>query len=242
MKRITDLVFAVPLLLLFSPVLLLFVILVWFQDFKSPIYAPLRVGKNGVQFRMFKIRSMIVNADASKVDSTSANDTRITKVGSWIRKFKIDELTQLVNVILGDMSLVGPRPNVERECKLYTDEELGLLEICPGITDISSIVFSDEGAILSQYDDPDLAYNQFIRPGKSRLGLLYVKKRSFWLDLRILVITATSILSRKKALSLISKLVASITDDVSLVLLSSRESELVATPPPGARTIVKSRN
>ena len=119
---------------------------------------------------------------------------------------------------------------------------MGLLEICPGITDISSIVFSDEGAILAKYDDPDLAYNQFIRPGKSRLGLLYVKNRSFWLDLRILVITATSILSRKKALSLISKLVASITDDMSLVLLSSRESELVATPPPGARTIVKSRH
>ena len=111
---------------------------------------------------------MIINADSSGVDSTSATDSRITSIGHVIRRFKLDELTQLWNVFLGDMSLVGPRPNVRKETDLYTIPEKLLLTVRPGITDISSIIFSDEGDILANKKDPDLAYNQLIRPWKSR--------------------------------------------------------------------------
>ena len=126
---------------------------------------------------MVKIRSMIINADKTGVDSTSSDDMRITSVGKVIRKLKLDELSQLWNVLIGDMSLVGPRPNVKSETDLYTKIEKNLLNVKPGITDFSSIVFSDEGDILSGSDDPDLLYNQLIRPWKSRLSLFYIEKR-----------------------------------------------------------------
>ena len=130
---------------------------------------------------MIKIRSMKVNADLSGVDSTANDDSRITLVGKIIRKFKIDELAQLINVFLGQMSFVGPRPNVERETSLYTTEEKKLLNLKPGITDISSIVFSDEGDILEGRDDPDITYNQLIRPGKSKLGIFYIENSNIFL-------------------------------------------------------------
>jgi lipopolysaccharide/colanic/teichoic acid biosynthesis glycosyltransferase len=114
---------------------------------------------------------MIKNADQSGVDSTGAADRRITPVGHFIRRYKLDEITQLWNVLKGDMSLVGPRPNVQRETDMYTGIERRLLSVKPGITDFSSIVFSDEGDILKDHADPDIAYNQLIRPGKSALGL-----------------------------------------------------------------------
>ena len=114
---------------------------------------------------------MIVKADKSKVDSTSANDPRITKVGAIIRKLKLDELTQLFNVFKGEMSFVGPRPNVERETNLYSNKEKELLKVKPGITDFSSIVFSDESEILKDHQNPDIAYNQLIRPRKNYLAL-----------------------------------------------------------------------
>ena len=121
---------------------------------------------------MVKLRSMIINADKNKVDSTASDDMRITRVGMMIRAYKLDELTQLINVLKGDMSLVGPRPNVQRDVDLYSETEKRLLSVKPGITDFSSIIFSDEGDILSGLDDPDIAYNQLIRPWKSRLGIL----------------------------------------------------------------------
>ena len=146
--------------------------LVYRQDKESPFYMAPRVGRNNTIFKMAKLRSMVSNADKSGVDSTSANDSRITPIGHKIRKYKLDELTQLWNVFIGDMSLVGPRPNVQRDVDLYTKDEKNLLNVRPGITDFSSIVFSDEGDILKDKKDPDLSYNQLIRPWKSRLGLI----------------------------------------------------------------------
>ncbi|VVM17401.1 hypothetical protein BSPWISOXPB_2715 [uncultured Gammaproteobacteria bacterium] len=119
----------------------------WKQDKKSPFYMAPRVGRNNIIFKMVKLRSMVSNADSSGVDSTSANDSRITPIGHKIRKYKLDEITQLWNVLIGDMSLVGPRPNVKNETDLYTSVEEKLLLVKPGITDFSSIVFSDEGDI-----------------------------------------------------------------------------------------------
>ena len=144
----------------------------------------------GLLFRMVKLRSMVVGAAKTGVDSTGNDDVRITAVGRLIRKYKIDEVMQLWNVLLGDMSLVGPRPNVKAETDLYTKEERVLLSVKPGITDFSSIVFSDEGNILEGQEDPDLAYNQLIRPGKSRLGLFYISKASIALDIRLIWLTA----------------------------------------------------
>lgn len=190
---------------------------------------------------MVKLRSMIVNADSSGVDSTSANDERITKIGYVIRKFKLDELSQLWNVLLGDMSIVGPRPNVKKETDLYTKVEENLLDVKPGITDISSIVFSDEGDILANKLDPDIAYNQLIRPWKSRLGLIYIKNQSFILDLQLIFLTIIAIFSRKLALRNIVRILIKLKVDEEIIEISKRKKNLYPFPPPGTDIIVENR-
>jgi lipopolysaccharide/colanic/teichoic acid biosynthesis glycosyltransferase len=242
MKRLFDIAVAVVGLVAASPVILPVMFLVWRQDGHSPFYVAQRSGKDGAVFNMVKLRSMIKNADKTGVDSTGANDMRITPVGHFIRRYKLDELTQLWNVLVGDMSLVGPRPNVKRETDLYTAEERHLLDVKPGITDFSSIVFSDEGDILKDQADPDIAYNQLIRPGKSVLGLFYVNHRSFGVDVRLMWLTAMAILSRPRALDGVQALLRSCGAPPSLVTLASRQSPLVPMPPPGASRIVTSRD
>ena len=171
MKRIFDIVVALTGLLISSVIIVPVAVAVWLQDFKSPFYLGPRVARGGGMFKMVKLRSMVVKADKTGVDSTGASDPRITPIGRFIRAYKLDEITQLWNVLWGQMSLVGPRPQVKRDADLYTAEEARLLSVRPGITDFSSIVFADEGEILKDKSDPDLAYNQLIRPWKSRLGL-----------------------------------------------------------------------
>jgi lipopolysaccharide/colanic/teichoic acid biosynthesis glycosyltransferase len=184
---------------------------------------------------------MIINADKSGVDSTSSNDKRITGVGRFIRKYKLDELTQLWNVLLGDMSLVGPRPNVKRETDLYTLEEKKLLTVKPGITDFSSIVFSDEGDILKDQSDPDIAYNQLIRPGKSMLGIFYIENRSFLLDIKLIFLTIVAIVSKKKALVNLVEILKQFNANSLILQIASREENLIPMPPPGAKNIVTNR-
>lgn len=242
MKRIFDIVGSFVGLLLASPILLPVMFLVWRQDGHSPFYVAPRTGKNERPFLMMKLRSMIKNADKSGVDSTSANDLRITPVGHFIRRYKLDELTQLWNVLKGDMSLVGPRPNVKRETDLYTVSEKKLLIVKPGITDFASIVFSDEGDILKDKEDPDIAYNQLIRPGKGYLGLFYIENRSFLLDVRLCFLTILAILSRQKALVILCDILEGLKANPELIELASRKSPLVPMPPPGAVSIVTSRD
>ncbi len=227
---------------MFSPLLVPVMILVWLQDFHSPFYVAQRVAKDGGSFWMVKLRSMVVNADKSGVDSTSLSDARITSIGQFIRKFKLDELTQLWNVLKGDMSLVGPRPNVKRETDLYTTAEKELLSVKPGITDFSSIVFSDEGDILKDSKDPDIDYNQLIRPWKSRLSLLYIKHQSLWLDFSLIFLTAVAIVSRKKALKGLHKLLVMIGAPEDVVRVAKREDKLSPSPPPGSDSIVTVRS
>lgn len=215
--------------------------LVWRQDRESPLYIAARTGVGEKPFNMIKLRSMMKNADKSGVDSTSSSDMRITPVGHFIRRYKLDEISQLWNVLMGDMSLVGPRPNVKRETDLYTSEEKGLLTVPPGITDFASIVFADEGSILEGKPDPDLAYNQLIRPWKSRLGLFYVKSRSLPVDVVLILLTAMAIVSRRRALSLTSALLKRLGADDSLVRVALRETELPPSAPPGAEAVVVSR-
>jgi len=241
MKRALDVALALLGLMLAAPLLVPVMIAIWAQDGRSPFYVAPRTGRAARPFRMVKLRSMRVGADRSGVDSTAAGDSRITRVGAFVRRYKLDELTQLWNVLVGDMSLVGPRPNVERETRLYTAREARLLSVRPGITDFASIVFSDEGDILEGQRDPDLAYNQLIRPWKSRLGLFYIERRSLALDLELIVLTALAIVSRGAALRGVARCLAARGAPESLLAIAARQTPLRPFPPPGASEIVTAR-
>lgn len=240
-KRLLDIVLSLIGLVIASPILLPVMYLVWKQDRHSPFYVAERMGKKEKPFKMVKLRSMIQNADAQGVDSTSVNDMRITPVGHFIRSYKLDELTQLWNVLKGDMSLVGPRPNVKRETDLYTSQEKRLLSVKPGITDFASIVFSDEGEILADKSDPDIAYNQLIRPGKSRLGLFYIEHKNIVIDLLLIALTALAIVSKQRSLKAVVRLLKLTHAPQDLLELAAREKPLTPQPPPGATEIVQSR-
>jgi lipopolysaccharide/colanic/teichoic acid biosynthesis glycosyltransferase len=242
-KRLLDVLASGLGLLVLSPLLAVLSIAIWRQDYHSPFYVAERTGRGGRSYRMVKFRSMVVRADRAGVDSTAANDSRITPLGHVIRRFKLDELPQLWNVLRGEMSLVGPRPNVKREVDIYTAVERDLLRVRPGITDMASIVFSDEGDILKGSDDPDLKYNQVIRPWKSQLGLLYVERSGpVLLDLKLIGLTVLSAVDRPRALAEVSRLVGRLggSDELSEVVL--RREELRPAPPPGASEIVVRRD
>ncbi len=238
LKRLFDFVASFCGLLCASPVLVPTMIAVWWQDKHSPFYVAPRVGEGESLFKMIKLRSMIVQADKTGVNSTGANDRRITAVGHFIRRYKLDELTQLWNVLIGDMSLVGPRPNVKAETDMYTLEEKKMLSVKPGITDLASIVFSDEGDILKGRDNPDLAYNQLIRPWKSRLALVSMQNSSVVFDFKVIILTAMAIVSRRRALEGVVELLKDINADAQIIEVAKRERELTPFPPPGAAEIV----
>ena len=240
-KRLFDILASFFGLLVAIPIFLPVMFLVWKEDKKSPFYIASRSGKNGVAFKMVKLRSMIVGADNSGVDSTSGNDMRITSIGHKIRRYKLDELIQLWNVLIGDMSLVGPRPNVKTETDLYTNVEKELLSVRPGITDFSSIVFSDEAEILEDEDNPDLAYNQLIRPWKSRLGLIYINNQSFLFDFQHILYTVVAIISKQKALIWVAEKLSKLNVDEETIKISKRKVSLYPFPPPGSGEIVSSR-
>lgn len=230
MKRIFDLAISILLLIFFFPVIGLALTAVFLSDWSNPLYSALRVGKNGKDFKMYKIRSMIKNAESYGVDSTAENDNRITFIGSVIRRFKIDELSQLINVMIGNMSLVGPRPNVRKAVAEYSKDEQLILDVQPGITDFSSIVFNDEGRILSGSQNPDLEYDQIIRPWKSRLAIIYAKNNSITLDCKILLLTMVSFLNKSLALSFIVKEISKFSDDELLLKVCERKE---LKPPQG---------
>lgn len=240
-KRVFDFSFSLLFIILFSPLFIIFSFMIFLQDWHSPFYIAPRVAKNNKIFKMIKFRSMVINADKNKVDSTSANDTRITRLGHFIRRFKIDELPNFFNILFGQMSFVGPRPNVKRETDLYTDEEKKMLSIRPGVTDIASIVFSDEGEILKDSIDPDLDYNQLIRPWKSRLCLFYLDNNSLMLDIKLILVTVIAIFSKNKALKQINHILLKYSANEKLINISKRIDPLTPYSPPGSNKIVTSR-
>ena len=240
-KRIFDITFSFLGLIVVIPLIIPFIFLIWLQDFENPFYIADRVGLNSKKFKIVKLRSMISKADKSKVDSTSANDPRITKVGSIIRKLKLDELTQLFNVFKGEMSFVGPRPNVERETNLYSNKEKELLKVKPGITDFASIVFSDESEILKDYQNPDIAYNQLIRPRKNFLALTYIKNKSITLDLKIILLTIFAFVNKRKTLNMIVRILRSFETSEEIVEMARRNNKLTPMAPPGLKDIIYSR-
>lgn len=226
-KRLFDIFFSIIGLILFSPIIILTIFFIWIYDFKNPFYTPLRMGKDMKPFRMYKFRSMVINADKNGITSTSGSDKRITPIGRIIRRFKLDEVSQFINVFLGDMSFVGPRPQVvEHVVNEYSDLEKTLLSVKPGITDISSIVFSDEGDILKESKDPDGDYNILIRPWKSRLGILYVKNHNILLDFKLILLTILAIINKNYALKYINSILIKLNVENELIKICQRKEKL----------------
>ncbi|HNX07056.1 MAG TPA: sugar transferase [Bacteroidales bacterium] len=193
MKRLFDILFSLCVLIGFFPILIVLSGIIFFNDFGPVFYKAPRVGKNGKLFRMFKFRSMVVNADKIGASSTTNSDARITRVGKFLRKTKLDELPQFINVLFGQMSVVGPRPEVKAFTDMFTEEEKAILSVKPGITDYASVWNSDEGKLLEGAEDPDKAYMEMIWPEKKRLQLKYVRERSFWVDIKIVFLTLQAI-------------------------------------------------
>ncbi len=234
LKRTFDLVTAVAGLLVLSPLLAAIMVAIKLQDGHSPFYIAARAARGGGVFRMVKLRSMVVNADAIGGSSTSSSDRRITPLGRFVRTYKLDEFMQLWNVLKDDMSLVGPRPQVPSDTYRYTGVEKRMLTVRPGITDPASIVFSDEGEILKGSADPDLLYDQVIRPWKSRLALAYIDHRSFLIDLHLIALTVVAIFSRPAALSGLQSVLRRWDLEPLLLRMAMRREPLLPFPPPGA--------
>jgi len=237
-KKITDFLISLLILILISPLILVFCLVIFLYDKQNPFYISTRVGLKGKVFKIFKIRTMIINADKIGGTSTKSSDSRLLPVGKLIRKLKLDELAQLFNILNDSMALVGPRPNTTLDVSYYSNEELKLLEVKPGITDFSSIIFADEGEILDKYDDPDIAYNQLIRPWKSRLGLFYIQKKSNKVDFALIFLTFINIFNRKKALYLTSKLIAKVGGSNDLINIALRKKPLTPSIPPGFDEVI----
>jgi lipopolysaccharide/colanic/teichoic acid biosynthesis glycosyltransferase len=190
LKRCVDVCFSLTGLVILAPLLLATAIAVRLESRGPALYCARRAGRGGKPFYILKFRSMVIDADKSGPSSTASDDKRITKVGAFVRRFKIDELPQLINVLKGEMSLVGPRPQVEWAVAQYTDRERHLLDVRPGITDFASLHYRNEGEILRGSADPDTDYFRLIAPGKTALGLHYVENHNLLTDLRIVAATA----------------------------------------------------
>jgi len=195
-KRLFDIVFSIIGLTIFLPLLLIVAILIKKEDGGPIFYRGVRVGRYGKLFKMFKFRTMVVNAEKIGGPSTADDDPRLLKVGKFLRKYKLDEFPQLINVLKGEMSFVGPRPEVQHYVNMFNEEEKTILSVCPGITDWASLWNPDEGAILSGGTDPEKTYMEKIWPEKKRLQLKYVKKHNFFLDIKIIFLTILKIIRR----------------------------------------------
>lgn len=196
-KRIIDVFLSVLGLILLAPLIIIIAVLVKKDDGGDIFYRGVRVGKNGELFRIYKFRTMVMNAEQLGGPSTSDDDNRITKLGKFLRSYKLDEIPQLLNVLMGDMSLVGPRPEVVEYVEQFTDEERIIVDVRPGITDWASIWNPDEGSFLAKYQDPEKAYVEILRPKKLELQKNYVKNISFSTDISIIWETMKVILTGK---------------------------------------------
>jgi lipopolysaccharide/colanic/teichoic acid biosynthesis glycosyltransferase len=194
LKRIFDIIFSILGLIILSPVLLIIAIIIK-SDSKGPvIYKQLRVGKNGIDFNVLKFRTMKTDSDKEGLLTVGGRDSRITGSGYIIRKYKLDEFPQLLNVLKGEMSFVGPRPEVRKYVLLYNEEQRKVLEVRPGITDIASITYRNENELLEKADDPEKFYIEEIMPDKIRLNLEYLTDRSFLNDIKIILKTLAAII------------------------------------------------
>jgi len=194
-KRLFDFLTSFIGLVLLLPLLLLISIVIVFTSRGGIIFAHDRVGKDGRDFKVYKFRTMQVNAEQSGELTLGNEDPRITGIGKFLRRYKLDELPQLFNVLFGDMSLVGPRPEVRKYVEQYTEEQLKVLAVKPGITDYASIEYVDEGEILGRAEDPEKEYREVVLPHKLELGIKYVEDSSFLTDLSIIFRTLRRIIN-----------------------------------------------
>jgi lipopolysaccharide/colanic/teichoic acid biosynthesis glycosyltransferase len=194
MKRFFDVLFSGVLIIVLLPLGMVVSIWIILDDFGSPFFVQQRVGLNGRNFGLLKFRSMRKNAESKGQLTVGMKDNRITRSGYFIRKYKIDELPQLVNVFLGEMSVVGPRPEVPKYVLLYNEEQQNVLSIKPGITDFASIEYVRENELLSQSSNPEKTYIEEIMPAKLALNLKYVREQSFLTDMKIILQTIKAIL------------------------------------------------
>jgi lipopolysaccharide/colanic/teichoic acid biosynthesis glycosyltransferase len=188
-KRTFDLFWSILGLAILSPLLLLIALAVRLEDGGPAFFRQVRIGRGGRPFSIWKFRTMIVDAESQGRSITVGQDSRITRIGWHLRNTKLDEIPQLLNVLTGEMSLVGPRPEVPRYVALYTEDQRAILALRPGITDLASIKYRNESDLLAQAENPDETYVQSVMPDKIRLNLVYAAKASLWSD--FLVILAT---------------------------------------------------
>ena len=194
MIRLSDILFSFFGLLFLSPLFIVVALWIIIDDTGPIFYRQQRVGKDGKDFGLLKFRSMRVGADKMSLITIGNRDPRVTRAGYYIRKFKIDELPQLWNVMIGEMSLVGPRPEVRRYVDLYTPEQRKVLSVRPGITDYASIEYIDENRLLAQSDDPDKTYIEEIMPAKIALNMRYINHQTYGEYLKIILLTLTKII------------------------------------------------
>lgn len=193
MKRLFDLVFTILGLIILLPFFAFIAIWVTLDSRGGVFYRQERIGKDQKPFKLLKFRSMRTGADKQGLLTVGMKDSRITRSGYYLRKYKLDELPQLINVLLGDMSLVGPRPEVEKYVKLYSQEQLKVLSVRPGITDLASIKYRNENDVLASFEDAEAGYIQSVMPDKLKLNLMYIQNRSLLMDLRIILTTVLPI-------------------------------------------------
>ncbi|MDU5794944.1 sugar transferase [Haemophilus parainfluenzae] len=193
MIRFFDFILSLVGLVVLAPIFT--ILAIWIKiDSKGPVfYKQVRVGQNGIDFGLFKFRSMVVDADKKGLITVGGRDPRITRSGYFIRKYKLDELPQLINVLLGDMSLVGPRPEVRKYVELYTDEQQRVLSVKPGITDYASIEYMDENEILGKSSDPEKTYIEEIMPEKIKYNMKYIQNKNVSEYFKIIFLTLLKI-------------------------------------------------
>jgi len=195
LKRIFDIVFSLIGIIILLPFLFLFTILVIIDSGFPVFYFQKRVGRNGIDFSLLKFRTMKKDSDKKGLLTVGEKDSRITSSGYFLRKYKIDELPQLFNVLIGSMSLVGPRPEVKKYVEMYNAEQKKVLSVKPGITDYASIEYANENAILAKSENPEQLYINEVMPAKLKLNLKYIEDQSFFTDLKIIFKTIGRIVS-----------------------------------------------
>lgn len=193
-KRVMDIVLSACALAILWPLLLLIALAIWIDDPGPVFYRQVRVGRNGKTFRIFKFRSMVMDADKKGLAITVGRDSRITRVGAVLRKTKLDELAQLLNVFLGQMSFVGPRPEVPKYVELYTPYQRQVLLVRPGITDYASIAYRNENDLLAGAPNPEAMYIEQIMPDKIELNMKYLREISPLADIRLILKTIVAVI------------------------------------------------
>ena len=195
LKRLFDIFFSLLGVILLTPLFLIIAILILVDSRGGVFYKQLRVGYNNSDFKLFKFRTMAIGSDKKGLITVGSRDSRVTPIGYYLRKYKIDELPQLINVLIGDMSLVGPRPEVRKYVSMYTPDQLKVLSVKPGITDYASLEYSNENELLGNSENPEEMYIKEIMPAKLALNLKYIKEKNVLMDFSLILKTLFKILS-----------------------------------------------